>query len=64
MAGMIHKYRNMITFISGILLIAAFIFNRFDNPMLQDLALVTATFIAGLPVLIKALQALRMKFQY
>lgn len=61
MAGMIYKYRNMITFMSGILLIAAFIFNRFDNLLLQDLALVSATFIAGLPVLIKALQALRMK---
>ncbi len=61
MAGMIHKYKNMITLISGILLIAAFIFNRFGNILLQDLALVTATFTAGLPVLIKALQALRMK---
>lgn len=61
MAGMMHKYRNMITLAAGILIIIAFILSRFESHRLKDLALVTATFIAGLPVLIKALQALRMK---
>ncbi|MGA8944121.1 MAG: cation-translocating P-type ATPase [Thermoactinomyces sp.] len=61
MAGMIHKYRNIITLAAGILIIIAFILNLFEINRIRNLALVTATFIAGLPVLIKALQAIRMR---
>src|SRR5690606_10422840 len=61
MSGMIYRYRNGITLAAGILIIFALILNLFEINGLRDLALVTATFIAGLPVLIKALQALRMR---
>ena len=56
------KTRNILTFISGGLLLAAFItYLASPGSVAQDLFLIIAAIIAGLPIAIKAFQALRMK---
>ena len=61
MVGFIHKYKNNIAFITGFLLILAFVLHFAGYEDLRQLTLVVATVIAGIPIAIKALQALRMK---
>lgn len=57
----IHKNKHKITAISGILLIVAFLSRFFHSGNVRDIALITATVIAFLPIILKAIQALRMK---
>ncbi len=57
----INKHKNLITLISGILIVLAFVFGIFDYNHIKRGALILATIIASLPIIIKAFQALRMK---
>src|SRR5690606_20863912 len=57
----IHKNKKSITFIAGSLLILALILNFTGQYDLRQLTLIIATVIAGIPIAIKAFQALRMK---
>ncbi|HCW03229.1 MAG TPA: heavy metal translocating P-type ATPase, partial [Clostridium sp.] len=54
-------HKNLITLISGILIVLAFVFGIFDYNHIKRGALILATIIASLPIIIKAFQALRMK---
>ena len=56
------KTKNILTFISGGLLLTALV-THLINPgsLTQDLLLIAASLVAGYPVMIKAFQALRMK---
>lgn len=56
------KTKNILTFIAGGLLLTALI-THLINPgsLTQDLLLITASLVAGYPIMIKAFQALRMK---
>ncbi len=56
------KTKNILTFIAGGLLLTALI-THLINPgsLMQDLLLITASLVAGYPIMIKAFQALRMK---
>lgn len=56
------KTKNILTTVSGGLLLAALV-SYLVNPgnMAQDLFLIVASFIAGVPIAIKAFQALRLK---
>lgn len=56
-----RKSRATIVLISGILLALAFIFNFTNLILLKNAALITATIIAGYPILVKGWQALRLK---
>ncbi|MDD4803408.1 MAG: cation-translocating P-type ATPase [Syntrophomonas sp.] len=56
----INKYKNNITAIAGSLIIVGFMLGFVDES-LKEMALITATIIAGIPIAIKAYQALRMK---
>lgn len=54
--------KNRLTFLSGGLLIAALIsYLVSPGSQIQDILLITASILAGVPIAIKALQALRMK---
>ncbi|WP_163971061.1 heavy metal translocating P-type ATPase [Oceanobacillus halotolerans] len=57
----ISKYKNHITAISGTLLIIALIASIAGASAIQQGVLLAATIIAGVPIFIKAFQALRMK---
>ncbi|MED4351630.1 cation-translocating P-type ATPase [Schinkia azotoformans] len=56
-----RKNRATIVLLSGILLTVSFIFNFANLTLLKNAALITATIIAGYPIVVKAWQALRMK---
>lgn len=57
----INKHKNQITAISGILIVLGFLLPFVGCENYKDLALITATLIAIIPIVIKAFQALRMK---
>ncbi|MFC4024625.1 heavy metal translocating P-type ATPase [Oceanobacillus longus] len=58
----INKYKNHITALSAILIVLGFTFGLIGNGGdLKDLTLIAATIIAGVPIFIKAYQALRMR---
>ena len=57
MAMFIHKYKNQLTLISFSMIILAFIFGE----GVKDAFLIIATVIAGVPIVIKAYQAVKMK---
>mgnify|MGYP001302750024 FL=1 len=57
MAMFIHKYKNQLTLISFSMIILAFIFGG----GVKDAFLIIATVIAGVPIVIKAYQAVKMK---
>lgn len=61
MVRKINQYKNQITWISGILIVLGFIAKFVDQMLLRDGFLVAATVIAGVPILMKAIQAIRMK---
>lgn len=61
MINYINLQKNKLTVLSGILIISGFIFGNMKNESLQDIALISATVIASMPIIIKAIQALRMK---
>lgn len=57
----INQHKNHITAISGILLVLGFILGFANNESYKDIAYITATIIASIPISIRAFQALRMK---
>ncbi len=61
MIKQINKHKNHITAISGILIVLGFLLPLAGYENYKDLALITATLIAMIPIAIKAFQALRMK---
>lgn len=61
MMKQINKHKNHITAISGILIVLGFLLPLAGYGSYKDLALITATIIAMIPIAIKAFQALRMK---
>lgn len=61
MMTIIHKHKNHITAISFMLIIIGFLSGLMGNGNIKNMALIIATVIAGIPIMIKAYQALRMK---
>ncbi|RYG71502.1 cation-translocating P-type ATPase [Lentibacillus lipolyticus] len=61
MFHVINKHKNHITGITGGLLVLAIVFYLMELSGWQNAALLTATVLAGIPIFIKAFQALRMK---
>ncbi|WP_249872510.1 heavy metal translocating P-type ATPase [Oceanobacillus saliphilus] len=61
MIQFIHKHKNHITAISGLLLVLAIVTHITGYHGLRQVILLAATIIAGIPIFIKAFQALRMK---
>jgi len=57
----INNFKNKITAMSGILIVLGFLLPLAGYGSYKDLALITATLIAMIPIAIKAFQALRMK---
>ncbi|OZU87843.1 copper-translocating P-type ATPase [Virgibacillus indicus] len=57
----VNKYKKQITFLSGALLILALIVNIAGYYDIRQTILIITTVIAGVPIFIKAFQALRMK---
>nr|WP_085507063.1 cation-translocating P-type ATPase [Thalassobacillus devorans] len=57
----VQKYINHITGVSGFLLLTATASYLAGFATIQEVALILATFIAGVPIAIKAIQALRVK---
>ncbi|GAA0600368.1 heavy metal translocating P-type ATPase [Virgibacillus siamensis] len=56
-----HKHKKQITFLSGALLILALITNFAGYDTIRQAILIVTTIIAGVPIFIKAYQALSMK---
>ncbi|MBT2569558.1 cation-translocating P-type ATPase [Planococcus sp. ISL-110] len=61
MFAFIHKKKKTITFTAGFLLALALVLNFTGHYDLRQLVLILATIIAGIPIAIKAFQALMMK---
>ncbi|WP_035051242.1 heavy metal translocating P-type ATPase [Carnobacterium pleistocenium] len=61
MIAHINHHKNHITALAGILIISGFISGFIGSGELKDIALISATIIASIPIFIKAIQALRMK---
>lgn len=57
MQKLINRYKNQITLLSFILILLAFLFSN----TLKDVFLIIATIIAGIPIAIKAFQAIRFR---
>ncbi|WP_107996051.1 heavy metal translocating P-type ATPase [Trichococcus paludicola] len=57
----IHKYKNRVTALSGILIALGFILKTLGYAAVADYALILATLIAVVPIMYKAYLALRMK---
>ncbi|WP_458413572.1 heavy metal translocating P-type ATPase [Schinkia sp. CFF1] len=56
-----RKNKARIVFISGVLLAISFLFHMVNQTILKDIALITATIIAGYPIFRKAWLAVQMK---
>lgn len=61
MIAHINHHKNHITALAGILIISGFISGFIGSGELKDIALISATILASIPIFIKAIQALRMK---
>lgn len=61
MTAFFFKYQKTFTFLAGFLLVLALLFTSFGFTGLTQLTLIAATVIAGIPIAIKAFQAMRMK---
>lgn len=61
MNRLVHRYKTQITMVSGALLMLALTFHLAGYVNSRQITLIVATVIAGVPILIKAFQALRMK---
>lgn len=61
MIEFIHNQKKAITFSAGFLLVLTLLFNSLGYFELRQLTLVIVTIIAGIPIAIKAFQAIRMK---
>ncbi|MFH5834733.1 heavy metal translocating P-type ATPase [Proteiniclasticum sp. C24MP] len=59
--SIIMKYKNRITALSFVLILAGIIFGNADMEAARNAALVTATVLASIPIGMKAFQSLRMK---
>lgn len=59
--GKMMAHKNHITWLSGLLLSAALIASAADQPLWKDGFLIAATVLAGTPILIKAIQAVRLR---
>ncbi|HZK02429.1 MAG TPA: cation-translocating P-type ATPase [Anaerovoracaceae bacterium] len=57
----INKYKNQITLIAGVLIVFGYAINLMKYPEIKNIALIAATVVAGTPITISALQALRMR---
>src|SRR5690625_4752393 len=57
----INKYKKQMTFLSGALLVFALLSHFVDFHNIRQIVLVIITFIAGIPIFIKAYQAVRMR---
>lgn len=57
----INKNKNQITAVSGILIVIGFIFGLVGYGNIKEPALLAATIIAGVPIAVRAFQALRMR---
>ena len=57
----IYKHKNHITAISFILIVLGYVSGLLGNGDIKNIALIAATIFAGIPIAIKAIQALRMK---
>lgn len=57
----INRHKNHITVISGVLIALGFVLGILGYKGLKDMALIAATIIAGIPIAVKAFQALWMK---
>ena len=57
----IYKHKNHITAISFILIVLGYVSGLLGNGEIKNIALIAATIFAGIPIAIKAIQALRMK---
>lgn len=55
------KQRGFVVLFSGILLALAFIFNQLNMNTIKEISLILATVIAGVPIMIKAWNSVRMK---
>jgi len=56
-----EKTKSIIVAVSAFLLLAAFVFHQLELSILKNAMLLVTTAIAGIPILIKALQSARMK---
>jgi Cd2+/Zn2+-exporting ATPase len=61
MAEIISKHKNKSTLLSFLFIFIGFFFGLFGDSFIKNLALMIATVIAGIPIFLKAYQALRMK---
>ncbi|MEH7222218.1 cation-translocating P-type ATPase [Bacillus sp. JJ1566] len=61
MINLINQQKTKITAISGALLVLALIFHLTGYDLLKSASLIIVTIIAGIPIFIKAFQALKMK---
>ncbi len=61
MLQIIHRYRNVMTVGSGILIGGGIAAGTLGLAVLRDLLLIAATILAGVPIAVRAYQALRMK---
>lgn len=57
----IHDHKNHITAVSGILILVGFFLGFIGYKGMQDIGLIIATIIASVPIVVKAIQASRMK---
>jgi Cd2+/Zn2+-exporting ATPase len=57
----INEHKNHITTLSGILIVIGFASGFMGNTTIKATALIVASILAGIPIFIKAIQALRMK---
>ena len=58
---MVSNHKNNLTFLSLILIVIGFYFGLIGDKPIKDLVLIIATVTAGIPIFIKAYQALTMK---
>ncbi|NBJ70633.1 heavy metal translocating P-type ATPase [Roseburia sp. 1XD42-34] len=61
MVAIIQKYKQLLTAISFTFIALGIFLGIFDEQMIKNIFLIIATVIAGMPIFIKAYQALRMK---
>ncbi len=61
MIKLINRYKNQITAVSGILIVLGFILGFLGYQNIKSIALIVATVIASVPIVINAFQALRMR---
>lgn len=58
---MVNKYKNRITALTFLLLVIGFAAGAFNHADIKNILLILATIFAGVPIVMKAYQAIRMK---